>query len=195
MTVKTAANWCKVAVPVETPEGALTEEGELVLLLIQTAREWCEKYTGLSFGPKTLSVRLSQQGYAGPQSLPYGPYATVTEALDQDGNMIPLEQFGSTWYAEYLKGMSVNNTYKEDYGWGYGFQSAGFFGPDNTYTLTYTAGFPTGTLPRMFRQAVLVLVSEMYNNRDHSVVGTIVAELPINVKTLLDMGRKNVGII
>lgn len=193
VSLEMAANWCKIpsSVALGAP-GDRTPEGQVLELLVATAREWCEKYTGLSFGPKTLEVRLSQTTYQGPHNLPYGPNQSVLSAADHEGNEIPLEQFGSTWYAEYLKGMSVNNTYKEDYGYGYGLQSVGYFGPDTTYTITYETGFAEGKLPAALKQAVLKTVLELYNNRENSVIGTTVAELPLDAKALLDPYRTKV---
>lgn len=194
VTLAQAAAFCKVAVPVTGAEGALTPEGELLKMMIITAREWCETYVGQSFGPKTLKAELSYREYANRGALPYGPNIAITGVIDADGNNVTNDLFsGTNYYAEYLKGMSINRDccLYDDFGQGGGWLGMGGRN-EETYTVTYTAGYAAGTLPTGCKMAILKTCLELYNNRENSVVGTIVADLPMDAKALLNPYRSNV---
>lgn len=183
VTLAQAAAFCKVAVPVEAA-GGLTEEGELVKMMLITARQWCETYTGLSFGPKTLQVELTYSDYLNKGALPYGPNITITKVTDSEGTDVTLDMFSSTnYYAEWLKGASVNRDV--DYGFETPFLST-------YYTVEYTAGYAAGALPGGAKMAILKTCLELYNNRENTVIGTIVADLPMDAKALLNPLRSNV---
>lgn len=183
VTLAQAAAYCKIAVPVEAA-GVLTEEGELVKMMLITARQWCEVYSGLSFGPKTLQVELTYSDYLNKGALPFGPNITITKVTDSEGADVTLDLFTTTnYYAEYLKGASVSRDV--DYGYGSPFLTT-------YYTVEYTAGFTPETLPGGAKMAILKTCVELYNNRENTVIGTIVAELPMDAKALLNPLRPNV---
>ncbi len=186
VSLSQARAWLKVN------EG-LTSEDEIITSCIKAARVYCERYTGLSFGPKTLKIDLPYTEYLRGYKLPYGPNIKVTGVYDADGYEVSLPNgLGSPWVAEYLKGMSVNNTWKEDYGWGgFGYDPLGAF-EEVIYTVHYTAGYAAGKLPEDAIQAMRMLIADFYENRENTVVGTIVAELPLGVKALLNLLKPNV---
>lgn len=188
VTLAQAAAFCKVAVPVTGPEDALTPEGELLKMMVITAREWCENYTGLSFGPKTIKAELTLSQYGA--GLPHGPNILVTEVLNSDGEAQSVEMFGANSY-EYQRGFTVQNSYVDEFGQGGGWLGMGGRN-EETYTVTYTAGYAAGTLPFRAKMAILKTCLELYNNRENTVVGTIVAELPMGAKELLNGLRSNV---
>lgn len=173
----------------------LSTEDDIIIMCIKAARQHCERYTGLSFGPKTLEVQLPYVDYIKRVPLPYGPNIQVTQVTDNEGLEVALEQNlgGSSWYAEYLKGMSINNTWKEDYGWAYalGADPLGYFA-DTYYRVRYNCGYAVNQLPETLKLAILKLTAELYENRENSVIGTIIAELPTGVKQLLDLERAQV---
>lgn len=187
VTLAQAAAYCKVAVPVEDGV-ALTEEGELLKLMLITAREWCENYTQQSFGPKTLQAELTLSQYG--TGLPYGPNIVVTEVLNSDGEAQSVDLFGVNSY-EYQQGFTVQNSYVDEFGQGGGWLSMGGRN-EETYTVTYTAGYTPSTLPASCKMAILKTVVEMYNNRENTVIGTIVAELPADAKSFLNPYRAKV---
>jgi len=184
ISLATAKAWLKV-------DEALTSEDELITICLTAAREHCERYSGLSFKPKTFEAILPYSGYH-YKELPYGPNIVIANVVNNDGLVIVSDaELGSTWLAEYLKGMSINNTYKEDY-WSFGhFHYCPMdFLDTYKYTVTYTAGYTT--LSSNLKMAVLKMTAELYENRENSVIGTIVAELPTGVKQLLDLEKPNV---
>ncbi|GAB2539839.1 head-tail connector protein [Rufibacter soli] len=184
VSLELAASYCKIDADMAGAEGILLST------LVTAARQWCEQYAGLSLGPKTLQVKTSRTGWQGPDRLPYGPNIKVTAAEDAEGNAVSLDQFGSLWYAEYLKGMSVNNTFKEDYGYFGAYADPAAF--EEEYTVTYTAGFEESKVPAPIQLAILKTALELYNNRENTVIGTIVAELPQDAKALLNPYRAKV---
>jgi hypothetical protein len=184
VSLEQAAAWCKVAVPVTDAEGNFTPEGDLLKSLLVTSRQWCEHYTGLSFGPKTLQVELTYSDYLNRGELPYGPNVVITKVTDSEGVDVTTDLFSSTsYYAEWLKGASVSRDV--DYGFEQPFLST-------YYTVEYTAGYEVGKLPSMAQTAILKTCLELYNNRENSVIGTIVADLPMDAKSLLNLIRPKV---
>lgn len=188
VTLAQAAAFCKVAVPVTGAEDALTPEGELLKMMVVTAREWCENYTGLSFGPKTIKAELTLSQYG--SGLPGGPNIKITEVLNSDGEVQSLDLFGANSY-EYQRGFTVQNSYVDEFGQGGGWLGMGGSN-EETYSVTYTTGFTPETLPFGAKMAILKTCLELYNNRENSVTGTIVAELPMDAKALLNPYRSKV---
>lgn len=164
------------------------EEGLLVGDLLKEAREYCEEYLQRSLGPKTLRTTISRSQWRGKHELPYGPNITILEVTNEDGDTVPLDTFGSTYNAEYLKGMSVNNTFKEDYEYWYADPNV----YEEAFTITYTAGYAVGKVPGPIKRAIAKVALELYANRENSVIGTIVADLPLGVKELLNPYRAKV---
>jgi hypothetical protein len=187
VSVALAAAYCKVAVPVMDVD-TLTPEGELVKLMLVTAREWCENYTQRSFGPKTIKAELTLSQYR--NGLPYGPNVVVTEVLNDSGEVQSLDMFGANYY-EYQRGFTVQNSYVDEFGFGGGWLHPAIVN-EELYTVTYTAGYTPETVPKSVKQAILKTCVELYNNRENTVIGTIVAELPFDAKALLNPHRSNV---
>lgn len=57
----------------------------------------------------------------------------------------------------------------------------------NAVTITYTAGYGTAatSVPQVIKQAMLLMIGEMYENREETVIGTIVSSLPLTAERLL----------
>lgn len=167
-------------------------EEELIPLLLSAAREACEAYTGLSFVPKTFRATVPYVDYASRPQFPHGPNIQIVAVEDADGVDVTEQMFsGTNWYAEYLKGMSVNNTFKEDY---CGFGGWGYANPylEQNYTVTYTAGYAEDKLPAKAKAAILATFMELYQNRGNSIPGQYLAELPSSAKELLAPLRSKV---
>lgn len=60
-------------------------------------------------------------------------------------------------------------------------------GTMNAVTVTYTAGYGAAAtaVPGPIKQAILMLIGELWENREATLVGTINTELPFSVKALL----------
>lgn len=59
-------------------------------------------------------------------------------------------------------------------------------------TVTFVAGFgdDSTAVPNSIRQAMRLLIAHWYQNREAVVIGTITAELPLAVQSLISMNRK-----
>lgn len=58
----------------------------------------------------------------------------------------------------------------------------------NAVTITFTAGYgDDGDVPQDIKHAMLLLIGEMYENREESVTGTIVSKMPTTAENLLDI--------
>ena len=125
-----------------------TDDNNYITNLIITARQLLEKYTGLSFGTKTLRAILRNE--CGGQEIPAGPNIVVTSVKDIDGNT----------YAVYTSNTS-GHTYRLS-----GNQYKSFISPFLCYLdVSYTAGYGAGKLPYPLKQAIMMQVQFMYDNR------------------------------
>ena len=58
----------------------------------------------------------------------------------------------------------------------------------NAVTIEFTAGYGNASaVPQDIKHAMLLLIGEMYENREESVTGTIVSAMPTTAKSLLDI--------
>lgn len=58
----------------------------------------------------------------------------------------------------------------------------------NAVTIEFTAGYGAASaVPQDIKHAMLLLIGEMYENREESVTGTIVSPMPTTAVTLLDI--------
>jgi hypothetical protein len=65
-------------------------EDEEIAGFITTARQWCEKYTGLSFIAKQLEI-YSDKGVI---DIPYGPITSIVSVKDEQGTDITYRKAG-----------------------------------------------------------------------------------------------------
>lgn len=113
-----------------------TSDDALIMSLIRSSRTHLEKYTGLSFGTKTITAILS---IAGDYELPYGPVCSVTSAATyDDGTWVPTTDYT-------LVGDMLDAGYK------------------GLIKVVYQAGF--APLPEDLKTDILQLVAWQYQNR------------------------------
>jgi uncharacterized phiE125 gp8 family phage protein len=55
----------------------------------------------------------------------------------------------------------------------------------NGVVVRYVAGWTAGTLPREMRQAMLLWIGDMYENRENSITGTIITTIPSAAERLI----------
>jgi uncharacterized phiE125 gp8 family phage protein len=158
-----------------------TAEDDYITALIGVARQHAEMLTGRQFITGTFTLTLDRfPGYFGDITLPRpsligvssityidldGATQTVSPALyqvdaqSQPGRLRPA--YAQSW-----------PTAKEQM---------------NCVTITFTAGFgaAASNVPKAIKQAVLLLVSQWFENREPLVIGTIVAQVPMTVDALL----------
>jgi uncharacterized phiE125 gp8 family phage protein len=159
-----------------------TTEDSLLSALITAARDYCEKYTGRAFAAQTLVAYLDDWPSVDYIELPMPPLVSVTSVqyknsagtettmtvttqyladTDSDIGRIVLP-YGVTWpsYTPY---------------------------PSNPISITYVAGYTT--LPRQLRQAMLLVIGSMYENRENDIalIGGQYHQTEFAAKALMDM--------
>jgi uncharacterized phiE125 gp8 family phage protein len=167
-----------------------TEEDDLLAALIGTARQWCEAYVSMPLTGSLVTYKLSLDTFCDPRyykdGVIYFPVAPVV-AMSSDGlSYLPSDGGNSTTWA------SSNYTFDvlskparlaPIYGGVY---------PDtrcqlNAISIPFTAGSTAADqVPLGCRQAIKMLAAELFKEREHSITGTIIQDVPFGVKALLD---------
>lgn len=163
--------------------------------IVEAATVACEKWVGLYFRRKKV-----EWGYAAPAyrygypckvtHLPYGPNQVIESVtrVDRDNveTVLTSDQYTVEGYS--ILGITTERRSRlSEYG-----QSVGYI------KVVYAAGYHTDANPALnnppeedILEAVRRLATEMYENRQVSVTGTIVATLDVTHKTLLSPYRLN----
>lgn len=177
VTPTEAKAWCKV-------DG--TDEDTLITSLIKVARIMCETYAGLSFITQTREIKLDRfPGYCySPRKnrseiiIPYGPVSeeefSITY-LDSNGDEQTLtieEDFYLDTHSDLARVWPVNSWPDTD--------------PEvlNSVTITYTAG--SEGAPEVAKQAILMTVATLFENRQNEVIGTTAHAIGYSAQMLLD---------
>lgn len=160
-----------------------TADDSLIEGLIAAARQWVEHYTRRALITQTWAASLHRFPHqeCEPILLPHSPLQSVDsiEYLDLSGA-------STTWAASKYQVDDVSEPPRilpveaEDYP---SEQDDTF----NTVTITFTAGYgdAESDVPQPIRQAMFLLVGEMYERREQAVTGTIINEVPLGVQALL----------
>ena len=132
------------------------EDDALIANMITEARIWCENYISRDIVAKNRTYYLSDT--SGLFDLPFAPIDTVTG--------VTIEGEAATFTESGLDDLSIELD----------------GGPSSNVKVTYTtAGLNDG----LIKQALLQMVSNLYDNRADFVTGTIVSQIPTNVKSIL----------
>jgi uncharacterized phiE125 gp8 family phage protein len=173
--------------PITLEEGKLhlrvdsSTEDELITTLIRAARHHAEGFLGQRLISSTWSLTLDQfpVSDACPILLPYPPLSSVSTItyLDEDGVS---QTWSSSDYIVDTRSVPgrITPAYEAEY-------------PEtqdriNAVTIQYVAGY--GSTPQMVPADIIagmkLLIGHLYENREASVIGTIVNELPFAVNAL-----------
>lgn len=156
-----------------------TGEDALITALIQAAREWCEQHTGRAFVTQTLRYRLAQFPRCRTVELPRGPAQSITSvgyvdpALSVqtlDAAKYGLAADASPPRLELAPSLSWPDTYDAQ----------------DAVTITYVAGYGAASaVPFPIKQAILVMVGELYSRREDAVAGMTIQAAQMGVERLL----------
>lgn len=164
-------------------------EESLVESLVRSARESAENYINGRIAEWELELRLPR--FCTAIKLPDAPVQSVDAVtyIDRDGQTQTVDQ------ALYeLAGSPESPIVRPVYGESW---------PDDVRTqddavrIRYTAGYHIGspdTVPEPIRSAIKLLVGHLFENREQSVIGTIVSELPMGVLFMLQPYRRRMGV-
>ncbi len=155
-----------------------TDDDTLIGTLITAARQYVENYLNRSLITQTWEWRLD--GFS-PWTLivPMAPLISVTSIQYVDGEGTT-QTLASTEYTVDAKSEPGRITPAYGKSW-----------PTTRYqmnavTITFQAGYgAAAAVPSPIKQAVLLVIGEMYAHREASMVGAPIVELPLGVKALL----------
>ncbi|MBT2215839.1 head-tail connector protein [Virgibacillus dakarensis] len=134
------------------------DEDALIQGMIDASVVHAEAFTRRSLAPKTYELILND--YVGQVYLPNPPLISVDSVVNEYSTPIHYEVIEE-------RGRAVVSLSPE-------FDKA---------VITYQSGY--GELPKPIEQAILLLVSHFYENRETVIVGTSVVKIPFSVESLL----------
>jgi len=170
-----------------------TSKDAYITGLIKTARRLCETYSGLSFVTQQRRIKLDTFPLnTNPIIVPYGPIQTIDSFsyLNDSGSTTTLSEnthFAVDDHSGYCRIFSLGSdgeidvwpTDQRDY--------------PQAITIEYTAGYDAAInepLPDLIKQAILLQVASMFENRQDEVAGSINMmnwnKISWNSETLLD---------
>lgn len=143
------------------------EDDALLAAYLSAARDAVEKHTGLFLAPAEYDVYLEGSAY-----LPIHP---VTQIVSVAGDLDPAvpATFAYDPIADYLTIDAVPDALR--------------------YVARVKVGMAAEYVPPALKAAILLIASDLYNNRESAVVGTIVADNP-TVARLMFPYRVNLGV-
>ena len=129
----------------ESISSDFNDDDVLIEVLIQSARERMEEYTGLSLIPKTWEIEFTN--LAGGFEIPFGPVTQINGLYDDQGDSISTDNYTTSSNLRTLKYPQYENM-----------------------TMNYEAGYVV--VPRGLKEAILKEVAYRYINRgDENVDG------------------------
>jgi len=163
-----------------------TSKDNYITSLITTARRLCEAYCGLSFVSQERRIMLDRFP-CGEIIVPYGPVQSIDSFtyLKTDlttGTLVLNTDFMLDNHSELARLFPLEDSELGDW-------------PDtalrpNAVTIEYTAGYDDisyNPLPEQVKQAMLLQIGAMFENRQDEVVGvSSVARLSMDSKMMLD---------
>lgn len=153
--------------------------------LIKAARLAAEKFQGRRYINQTYRYYLNWFPAAGYIELPYCPLSSVTSITYEDENG-DTQTLATSRYQVDTKSEPGRVYLEPGTTWPR-------VEPDriNAVTITYVVGYGTtsASVPENVRHAIRLLVGDMYNHREDTVVGQQANELPMGVKSLLWQDR------
>lgn len=160
-------------------------EDDIFTRLIETARVTCEAISGRAFITRTYTAKLD----CFPPTkfeVPYPPLATITSIkyTDENGNQ---STYSSANYIVDTNSEPGRVALKSSADW-----PSVTLQDINGVEIIYTAGYGVAAdVPDQYKQAMLLLIGHLYENRESVVVGQGVsmAQVPQAVEWLLMMDR------
>lgn len=151
------------------------DDDEYISSLISSAREYAEGYHDVSYGTKeVLAVADSLMPVF---ELPVTPVNSVTSVVWKDTDGVSHDVTDKYVFDEYSSRLILDGEIN------YGDSTSVAVNP---VEIAFTAGM---TPRKRTIQAMLIMIGEWYENREASVIGVGVYQLPLSAKQLLEMDR------
>lgn len=155
------------------------DEDLLISSYITAARRWCEEYTRRSFINTTWVAKLDYFP-SWMIELEKCPLSSVTSIAYVDTNGTT-QTLSSSLYS--VSTHSTPGLLTPAYGQTWPSTRAQM----DAVTITFVAGYGTAatSIPQTIRNAVKIMTAHLYENRELIVTGTIVAQVPLSIESLL----------
>lgn len=146
-----------------------TDDDVYIQSLIPAALTLVEKGTGRLLRPATVTGQIeAREAREAPLFLPYPGNITVT-SVQVDGSDIEYE------YNDFSEILSITQT---------------DLSLDDVVTVEYTTGYADGEVPTPLKQAALMILSELYENRQDTS-GQTVNHIPLTSQRLMEAWKVN----
>lgn len=160
------------------------DDDTLIADIIKAARQYCEDYQNRAYVTQTWDLWLNAWPGGDAIKIPLPPLQSVTsvkyyDTANAEAIMAPADYFvdnvtepgrvvvayGKTWPAASLR-------------------------PANSVTVRFIAGYgDAAAVPQVIKQAMLLVIGDMYEHRENTAIGRQGYELPLAAKSLLNMNR------
>lgn len=153
-----------------------SSEDTLLEVYRDAAIDAVQRYTSLALSSVTAVWSGSFEGASGILHLGLGPVSAITSIAYLDGDGATQTLAASAYrLGQQGRVLPVDS-------WPSG-------AVDGGVTITFTAGFATGAVPPVLKQAALMMIGHWYMNREAVVVGETTAELPLAFRSACDAYR------
>jgi uncharacterized phiE125 gp8 family phage protein len=153
--------------------------------LVTAARQYLEEVIGRSFLTQTWRLSLDDWPEDDTIELPRPPLQEVTSVvyLDEAGDDVTLPEATYIVDTDSEPGrivLAANQVWP-----------AVELYPANPIRITYVAGYgdEAGELPQWIKQAIYLLLGHWYENREDTITGTIIKDIPLGVESLIWLDR------
>jgi uncharacterized phiE125 gp8 family phage protein len=178
------------AEPITTTEAKLhcrvdhATEDAIFTRLIEVARNQCEAISGRSFITRTYTAYLDNWPYMTRFELPYPPLASITSVKYYDDAGSSAVTFASSNYEVDTNSEPGRFALKSTASW-----PSTTLRELNGVEIIYTAGYGASAdaVPDQYKQAMLLLIGHLYENRESVVIqqGVSLVQVPQAVEWLL----------
>lgn len=179
VSVSEAKEWVKI-------ESSVTEDDSLISGLIGSATNMAEAYLGRALITRTYDMTLDcfPPSYYGVIYLPKNPVQSVTSVTYIDNNGAS-QAWGSSNYT--LDNSSAEARLYAAYNISY----PNIRNVRNAVTVRYVAGYGDNAsdVPDNIKDAIKVMIAEMYNNRQETVYGVATSRVSMTAEYLLSPYR------
>ena len=159
----------------------IDDDDSLISELIISARVWTEVYLRRALLTQTWELYLDQ--FPDCIELPYSPIQSVTSVkyIDSDGAEQTLATSEYSVYEKKEPGLIVE---AYDKTW------PSTRSVKDAVTVQYIAGWQNAiNIPGTIKSAMLLLIGHLYENREQSIIGVQVNEIPFGIEALLHPHR------
>jgi uncharacterized phiE125 gp8 family phage protein len=176
--------------PITTEEAKLqarvdgSEDDALIGSMIMAARQWAEAFTNRAFVTQTWDLLLDDFPACDYIELPKAPLASVSSVsyVDNNGATQSLTQ-GTDYTVDAPAGPTA---LRGRVLLAYNASWPSVRGVRNAVTVRFVAGYgAAAAVPEGIKAALRMLVAELYSQRENTLTGTLLNEVPFAVKALL----------